>query len=273
MGIHLYRITPKSSSYVDEIRLLLLELFPEGYIERKTEDGLVFDVYDEGNRIEILKEHDSVAEVYSYDVDSSWQWRWMEDIKPAFVGRVLVWPTWSSHYPSKIAPVVVKLYDGMAFGTGEHPTTYSVLRLLQFIDLRGMSVLDVGTGSGILAIAAKKLGAKDVLGIDIDEVAVEVAMRNARKNKVNAEVRFEVGDVFRFSPVRKWDVVLANLVWSLLVDVVEIIRNVVRPGGWLIVGGLLEEQLLAFLSLYGRYSFSPVLYCFKDGWVGVLLRG
>ncbi len=273
MGINLYRIVPESPARAEELRLVLLELFPEGYIERMTKNGIVFEVYDDGDRIEGLKECSAVAEIEAYGVNDNWKRKWMEDIKPTLIGKVLVWPTWSSHFPNKSAPVVIRLYEGMAFGTGEHPTTYSVLRLLQFIDLQGASLLDVGTGSGVLAIAAKKLGAEDVLGIDIDKVAVEVAGENAKKNDVASGLRFAVADVFKFRPARRWDVVLANLVWSLLEDIPGILRKAVRPGGWLIVGGLLEEQLTDFLRLYGSYGFLPVLYCFKDGWVGVLLRG
>ena len=127
----------------------------------------------------------------------------------------------------------------LAFGTGEHATTAMSLRFLEQLTRRwnpGWSLADLGTGSGILALAAKCLGAGRVLGIDNDPAAISVAKSNARLNKIRG-VSFQLGDVHRWNPAPETDVITANLYSDLLIEILPKLR-----GGWLILSGILRSQ-------------------------------
>jgi ribosomal protein L11 methyltransferase len=146
--------------------------------------------------------------------------------------------------------VVVRLDPGMAFGTGTHPTTQLCLAALERYVQPGASVLDLGTGSGILAIAAAKLGARPVLGLDIDAEAVRAARENVDANGVGDAVSVELGSLrevidigdLRFE-IRGWGLVVANILSSIIVRLLdEGLARVVAPGGPLILSGILETQ-------------------------------
>jgi ribosomal protein L11 methyltransferase len=157
--------------------------------------------------------------------------------------RLVIRPTWRRH---RAAPrdVVVALDPGMAFGTGLHPTTRLCLAALEPVAeggrLTGARVLDVGCGSGILAIAALKLGAASVLGVDIDPIAVESTAANARRNRLARRLRVREGSLPTADP--PFDVVLANLVAGVLVPLAAPLRDELRPGGILLASGIIRDR-------------------------------
>jgi ribosomal protein L11 methyltransferase len=157
--------------------------------------------------------------------------------------RLVVRPTWLDAHAAP-DDVVIDLDPGMAFGTGLHPTTRLCLAATEAVADRGgmigARVLDVGCGSGILAIAAAKLGATDVLGVDIDPIAVEATLANAATNGLEATVRARVGSVPSGGPPH--DVVIANLIGSVLVALAAAIRDELRPGGVLVASGIFEDR-------------------------------
>lgn len=183
--------------------------------------------------------------------EADWAAAWKQHFRVLRVGRRLVIrPTWRRH---RAAPddVVLAVDPGMAFGTGLHPTTRLCLAGLEEMAERGhvagARVLDVGCGSGILAIAAARLGAATVLGVDTDPVAVDATTANARRNRVARIVRARRGSVPVLEPPH--DVVLANLIASLLVTLAAELYRAVRPGtglggsgGRLLASGIFTDR-------------------------------
>jgi ribosomal protein L11 methyltransferase len=148
------------------------------------------------------------------------------------------------------------------FGTGHHATTRLCLRALQEVRLADRFLLDVGTGSGVLAIAAVRLGAARALGIDCDEDAIRAALENLELNAGAGDVRFQIADLAT-ARLPAADVVTANLTGALLVRSAERIVSLVRPGGLLIVSGLLEEER----EDAGRAFAPPFWERHEEGWV------
>lgn len=164
--------------------------------------------------------------------DADWTTAWRAGFPLLRIGRrLVVRPTWRRHRPAP-DEVVLALDPGAAFGTGLHPTTrLCLLGLEAWADsdlLTGSRVLDLGTGSGILAIAAARLGATSIVALDIDPIAVEAAAANARRNRVARRVHARHGSLP--SPGGPFDLVLANLVASLLVGLAAELREALRPG-------------------------------------------
>ena len=179
--------------------------------------------------------------------DSEWKDNWKEYFKPSRVsGRILVCPTWEEYELSaeeKAAGVrILRIDPGMAFGTGTHETTSLCLKAMEKYLAPGMSVLDVGCGSGILAIAADLLGAGDVLGIEIDPVAVDVARENLELNGCGENVRVIEGDLTKGVDY-KAELVVANLMADLVEMLSPDVRRHMKPGAKYISSGIIDEKL------------------------------
>ncbi len=178
-----------------------------------------------------------------------WAESWKLHFRPLAIGSALLLkPSWSRRRPRKGQAVVV-LDPGLSFGTGRHPTTAFCLRQLVAGRRSGeaKSCLDIGTGSGILAIAAAKLGYAPVDAFDFDPESIRVARANARRNGVSARIRFRRQDLTRLPrrSARKYSLVCANLVSSLLLAERERILARLRPEGVLVVAGILKEEFRA----------------------------
>jgi ribosomal protein L11 methyltransferase len=183
-----------------------------------------------------------------------WSTSWKKHFKPIAIGSaLLIKPSWSKRKP-RPGQAVVTLDPGLSFGTGQHPTTGFCLNQLAASRQTGQvqSFLDIGTGSGILAIAAAKLGYHPVCGIDNDATAVRVAVANARLNGVYGRVNLVRRDLASL-PVRsrdRYDVICANLVQDLLLEHADRIINRLRRGGKLVVAGLLVRQFGAIRNAF-----------------------
>jgi ribosomal protein L11 methyltransferase len=167
--------------------------------------------------------------------DQDWARRSQEGLGPVTVGRITILPA----PPARLDPFSLVITPSMGFGTGHHATTRLCLAALQAIDLKGLSVLDAGTGSGVLAMAAVLLGASDALGLDDDADAVQSANENLADNPAVPAgcVTFRVGDLMT-GPLPQADVVTANLTGGLLIRAAHRLQRAVRPGGYLIMSGL-----------------------------------
>ncbi len=183
-----------------------------------------------------------------------WAESWKRHFPPMPVGdTLLIKPSWSRRRPKRGQAVVV-LDPGLSFGTGQHPTTRFCLEQLAACHKPGQtqSFLDIGTGSGILAIAAAKLGFRPVEGFDFDRAAVRIAQDNARRNRVTGHLRLLRQDLTRL-PIRsgrKYDVICANLIADLLIAERTRILNRLITGGTLVLAGVLGSQFAAVRRAY-----------------------
>jgi len=196
-----------------------------------------------------------------------WSTAWRRFHRPVRVGaRSWVHPPWE---PPEAAPgdVLVSIDPGMAFGTGSHPTTALCLERIDELLRPGLSVLDVGTGSGIIAILASRLGAARVVGTENDPVALAVAAENARINR--ATVDFRLCDPEAIDGV--FDVVVANILLNTLVALAPQVARKVAPGGRLVLSGLLPLQGGLAEAAYEPHGLCPAGRRERDGWLRVEL--
>lgn len=162
---------------------------------------------------------------------------------------------------------------GMAFGTGEHATTAMCLRHLADTAKRyrePWTFLDLGTGSGILAMAAKLLGADKVLGTDFDPHAIRTAKENAANNSIRG-IRFSRSDVLRWTPEQTWDIVASNLFSGVLIEASAIISSAIAPGGHLILSGVLREQESEVLKSFKQEKLKLLKVTRKGKWISAIL--
>jgi ribosomal protein L11 methyltransferase len=172
--------------------------------------------------------------------DEDWAARSQAHLTRVTVGRITVAPPWDVAHPSD--GVLVIVYPSTGFGTGHHESTRLCLRLLQQVELTGRRAVDLGTGSGVLALAAWRLGAADIEALDYDEDAVINARENLRLNGAESAITVRQADI-RIDPVAPADVVTANLTGALLVALTSSIASLVRPGGTLILSGILAAEM------------------------------
>jgi ribosomal protein L11 methyltransferase len=171
--------------------------------------------------------------------DADWATKWREGYAPMRIGRVTLVPTWLAVPPD--AELVIRLDPGMAFGTGLHPTTRGCLELLHEVRPMPADVLDVGTGSGILALAALRLGARRVVGWDIDRLAVEAATANAAANDLSARFEARLGTLPDRADER-FPLVLANLVATVLVELAPRLADHTAARGTLLASGIIDTR-------------------------------
>ena len=175
--------------------------------------------------------------------EEDWAESWKQYYQPIPLGKITVVPAWMD-YAAKPDERIVRMDPGMAFGAGTHETTRLAVRLLEETVKEGDTVLDVGTGSGILAICASRLGAKLCRGYDIDPVAVRVAAENARDNGTD-NCSFAVSDLLASveAPAGGFDLAVANIVSDVLLRMAPDLPGVLRPGARLICSGIIELRL------------------------------
>lgn len=173
--------------------------------------------------------------------DQSWLYKWQEYFRPTRVAeRIVVKPTWEE-YTAKPNDLVIEIDPGMAFGTGTHETTSMCLKALEKYVKPASTVLDVGCGSGILAIGAALLGSKEALGIEIDNDAVKIAKENVELNKLSDKIQIQYGDLTKGVDY-KADIVVANLMADLVVMLTPDVALHLKEGGIYISSGILNEK-------------------------------
>jgi ribosomal protein L11 methyltransferase len=211
----------------------------------------------------------SAAEI----TDFGWAEKWKEHFKPRRIGRrITVKPSWETYSPAP-GEIVLTIDPGQAFGTGTHETTQMCLRLLEDVFDAAPAprrVLDIGTGTGILGIAAARLNASFTLGIDVDPKGVEVAGENARNNGV--EDRFQAATTPLSCVEGRYDLILANVLAEILVDLKQEIADRLEPVGTLILSGILTEKSDWVVKEYGDVGFTLAGKKEEDQWAALLLR-
>lgn len=262
------------------------ELFDKDMAGRMPEDVLVigwFSKEEPGVR-EKLEEQVAALKAQTADfnlgtlrIDLSsasnddWAESWKQYYKPFRIGKhLIVKPTWEP-FNGRESDVVVELDPGMAFGTGTHETTNMCMALLEKYVEKGMRVMDVGTGSGILAIAAAKLGAQDVLAIDIDTDAVKVAKENIARNGVEAVVRAVQGNMV-LGAAMDCDLAVANIVAGAICVLAEPIKKYLRSGGFFLCSGIIREREQDVLTAFADSGYTVVERLTQGEWVAFSAR-
>ena len=194
--------------------------------------------------------------------DEDWAAKSQASLRAIQVGAIIVAPPWD-------VPTTIVIQPSMGFGTGHHATTRLCLAALQRLEVAGRSVLDVGTGSGVLAIAASRLGAAEATGIDDDPDAIQAAWENLALNP-GARVSLIVGD-FRAQAVTPADIVLANITGGLLIAAVDRLRPLVNARGRLILSGFMTHEEHEVAAAYAALSAEHRGE--EDGWVCLTLAG
>jgi ribosomal protein L11 methyltransferase len=208
---------------------------------------------------------------------ADWSEAWKANFQPIRVGRrLIVVPAWLDP-PLVPEDVPIRLDPGMAFGTGTHPTTQLCLAAIERHLAPGTAVLDLGTGSGILAIAAAKLGSGPVLALDVDAQAVRVARENVAANGVAERVRVERGSVAEVLAgafgARAQPFVLANILARTIVTLLDAgLAHTVSPGGWLIVSGILDSQAYEVNAALKTHGLALRAQEHIEDWVAMIAR-
>lgn len=208
-----------------------------------------------------IRDSQLLADDFSYKIeqieDKDWEREWMDNFHPMKFGeRLWICPSWRD-IPDPNA-VNVLLDPGLAFGTGTHPTTALCLQWLDSLDLSGKTVIDFGCGSGILAIAAIKLGAAKVIGIDIDPQALQASRDNAERNGVADKIEVYLPQNQPDNLVA--DVLVANILAGPLRELSAVIKSLIKPGGLLAMSGVLNTQAEDVATYYrDQLDIDPII--------------
>ncbi len=188
--------------------------------------------------IDIGRNDVSVSEVH----EEEWATAWKKYYHPVKISkRFTVVPTWEEYAPVNSDELIIELDPGMAFGTGTHPTTVMSIQALERTVKKGDSVIDVGTGSGVLSIAAAMLGAEKVKALDLDEVAVQSAKLNLELNKVHTFVNVSQNNLLE-GISDEVDVVVANILAEVILRFTDDVAKTVKPGGYFIAAGIIQQK-------------------------------
>lgn len=203
--------------------------------------------------------------------DENWNENWKKYFKPFEVGeRLAVCPSWEK-YDNPQNRTVITIDPGAAFGTGAHATTYLCLDILQDIVTNQSRVLDIGTGSGILAVAACLLGAESAVGVDIDELAVETAIKNSAVNGTADKTEFFLGDLAD-KVSGKYDIICANIVADVVMRLFENVADYLNDGGFLLVSGIIDIRAKEVEKSAAQHGFKIVSAPTREEWHAYLLK-
>lgn len=251
--------------------------FPEndaviGYLPLNTHTGKKCELLVE--QLKRLKNDIDIRYWISYRQmdEKDWAESWKAYFWPQKVGKcIIVKPTWREYDP-RPQEIVLEIDPGMAFGTGTHPTTRLCIRMIEKYLKKGESFLDIGTGSGILVIAAAKLGAGKLLGIDIDEVAVDTAWKNLRLNHINPEIfTIRTGDLLE-NVKDTYDIITANILSEVILTLLLQIEKVLKKNGLFICSGISEENQMGVIENMRKMGFKICEVLKEEGWVSIAGR-
>lgn len=200
--------------------------------------------------------------------EQDWSRLWRDGLGPRRIGRLLVTPSWAAPAATETPTVVID--PQTAFGTGEHGSTRGALLLLDRFIQPGMRVVDLGSGSGILAIASIKLGARRALGVDLDPEAEPIARENAERNQVSERVGFFTGDAAALGTLLgPAELVLSNILQNQNESLLPVIRTMLGTGGVAVFAGMEAPERDRFLASLAQYGFTVLAETLDEGWWSV----
>jgi len=225
-------------------------------------------------KLSLLEAQSGLISRISYKTrdDEDWAHAWKAYFWPQKISRrLVVKPTWREYAPAS-DDIIIELDPGMAFGTGTHPTTALCAAMVEAYLQKGDGFLDVGTGSGILMIAAARLGAARVCGIDKDETAVQVAAANLKLNSIQPH-RFEVKVANLIDETSDaYDIIAANILTHVILELIVDIRRVLNPGGIFICSGIIEKKQRQVTRALQKIGFDIIETTVKEEWVAIASR-
>lgn len=259
----------------------IYELNPEDYPDHDIRvkcyfNELVFtDALEQEIKDTISKVEGINAEILSFSKtiikESDWENEWKNYFHPFKASeRFAIVPSWEE-YENNDEDLCIELDPGMAFGTGDHPTTSMCLKHIEEVVQPTHKVIDVGTGSGILSIACHLLGVKSIKAVDLDDLAVNVAKENFIKNDCDQDIVAVPGNLLT-EETEQYDVIIANILAHIIDLMIEDSYNRLNDGGYFITSGIIDEkseEIIGKLEHYG-YSIEKVLK--EDGWVSIRAR-
>lgn len=209
---------------------------------------------------------------HSFVADEDWAETWKAYIHTEKIGeRIVVRPTWEEYTPSA-DEIVIELDPGAAFGTGAHATTAMCLRWLEHLVSPGMRVYDVGCGSGILAVAAAKLGAGEVIAMDYDPVAVSVAEENIRQNNVHNVVACESDLLSACEGAAPAELITANIIADVIVRLFAQLDRHLAPGGTLLASGIIDDRIAGVEHAAAQHGFTVLDMTCEKEWAAMIIR-
>lgn len=206
--------------------------------------------------------------VISDKPNENWSRKWKEKWDITRVSnKIVIVPDWLEYIP-KEDEVIIRLEPGCAFGTGTHQTTQLCMKAIEKYMQKCDKVADIGMGSGILAICAKKFGASFVYGCDNDETVIDVAKENALKN--NAECTFELNTADKIT--EKFDFVCANILHNVLAEIMGDLKNIMNSGAAMVLSGILDEKKPVVLEAIKKHNLELIEEAHQDQWVALIVR-
>lgn len=200
--------------------------------------------------------------------NKNWNEEWEKTIQPIAVSeKIIITPSW--HPVSDEHSLVLVIDPKMTFGTGYHESTRIMLRLMERYITPGSRVLDVGTGTGILAIAAVKLGAEHVVAIDIDEWTLENGMENAKKNNVADKIDIRIGSMETVT-AESFSMVLANIIRNTIIEIMDDLLSSISNDGYILLSGLLTSDRESIESSLLQRNFSVIEVLQENDWIGIV---
>lgn len=259
---------------------LLWQLNLNGIEEKENELIVIYEETKNISKAEIKKILDNASKhnlIESYEIieqelaDKNWNEEYEKKINIIEVSEKLVVKPSFKKYQPREGQIVITIDPKMSFGTGEHQTTKMVLRLLEKYIIKDENVLDVGTGTGILAIASVLLGAKKAIGIDIDEWCLINGNENIKINNLEDKVEIRLAEVHQI-PEKDFDIITANINKNILMEIAEEIKRKIKKTGILILSGLLYSDENEITKKYESLGFHPIEKLQMDEWISISFK-
>lgn len=255
----------------EESQILIAKLSEINFYAFEEENNLLNAyVNEEDFDEEKLKEILPLQTVFTKEIikEENWNQKWESQIKPVIINNfVAIRPSFSP--PIKNVKHDLIITPKMSFGTGHHPTTHLMVELMQSIDFKNKTVVDVGTGTGVLAILAEKCGASNIIAIDYDEWSIQNALENIKANNCH-HVKLRQQD--NLSGIKEADIILANINLNVIEELANSIVSIVKTGTILLVSGFLDKDGKAMKNIFKAKSFVKLKSKKQSDWLAILFE-
>lgn len=263
----------------------IYQLNPDDY----PEEGVIVKAYLPvnsflGETVDAIKESINNLIIYNIDIglnkvtisevnEEEWATAWKKYYNPVKISeKFTIVPTWEEYTPVSSDELIIELDPGMAFGTGTHPTTVMCIQAIERTVRPGDRVIDVGTGSGVLSIAAAMLGAEDVRAFDLDEVAVTQARLNIKLNKVHPSVTISQNNLLDNVEENSADVIVANILAEVILRFTDDAARVIKQGGAFITSGIIKQKKDQVKEALVNSGFEILETILMEDWVAIIAK-